>query len=135
MFLTNNCANPKICHVKTMVYKPCQVNEGNDKKPCSPARSPSNTLNLKEIQAVGERENNFSRAYVGNYFLSLLILNFLYSPSVFIFFALTREHIFMFTRSLFNNKYIKTNTYQVNEQVNDCFSRSPHPPVVHLRAV
>ncbi|TCB09598.1 hypothetical protein E0H78_10740 [Acinetobacter sp. ANC 4641] len=135
MCLTNNCANPKICHVKTMVYKPCQVNEGNDKKPCSPARSPSNTLNLKVIHVAGERENNFSRAYVGNYFLSLLILNFLYSHSVFIFFALTRARIFMFTRSLLIKKYIKTNVYQVNEQVNDCFSRSPNSPVVHLRVV
>lgn len=133
MFLTNNALNSKICYVKTMVYKPFQVNEGNNKKPHSPVRSPSNSLNFIEFMNKGERENDFSRMYVRNYSLSLLILYFIYTLSTNLCFLFSRAHVFFYSpHSLLLKNNIKTNTYQVNDKVNDCFCRSPHSPDVQF---
>lgn len=133
VFLTIKAVNINICLVKTMAYKPFQVNEGNEKKSHSPVRSPDNTLNLKEIQCKGERGNDFSRTHVRKYFFLLLLISFILYTTPILFFLFSRTRVFFYSpRSLLIKNNIKTKTYQVNEQVNDHFTRSPHSPVIHL---
>lgn len=115
MCLTNKRPKSKLCHGKTIACEAVQVNEGNDKNARSPSHSPSKLLNNKKITLLGERENNFSHAHVGNYFFTLSILNLSTNIIAIIFFILLRARIFLFTRSLLINLKIKTNTYQVNE--------------------
>ncbi len=114
--LTSRASNHKICLVKAMAYSSLQVNEGNDKNTCSLVRSPSKLMNFKAITIKGERENNFPRAYVGNYFLILLtfVLSLLRLPLI-IFFNLLRACIFLFTCSLLIKLNFKTIAYKVNE--------------------
>ena len=69
MFLTNEWFEPNIFHAKTMVCAQLYVNDGNNKKPHSHARSHGNCLNNKTILKQCERVNNFSCVYVRNYFL------------------------------------------------------------------
>lgn len=115
-----------------MAYKPCQVNEGNDKKSHSPVRSPDNILNFNDIQCIGERGNDFSRTHVGKYFFTLLLSSILYTTPI-LFFLFLRARVFFYSpRSLLMKNNIKTKAYWVNEQVNHCFTRSPHSPVIHL---
>lgn len=130
MCLTNNLPKPKLCYVKTIACEAVQVNEGNNKNARSPSRSPSKILNYNNIKLTGERENNFSHAHVGEFFLySLYILNLFSMISIFIFFTLTCARIFLFTRSLLINFKIKTNSYQVN----DIKKSFPTHSLVHLR--
>ena len=106
-----------------MAYIALQVNEGNNKNARSPARSPSKPMNFRGLIAVGERENKISRAHVGNYFIShLLILLFI---ALYYLFFLLRARISLFTRSLLINIILKTNTYKVNDLKNSFTPRSP----------
>ena len=121
MFLTINLNKPKIYFAKAMAYIASQVNEGNNKNARSPARSPSKPMNYIGLTVTGERENQISRAHVGNYFTSpILILIALY----YLFFLL-RARISLFTRSLLINIILKTNTYEVNDLKNSFTRRSP----------
>ena len=121
MFLTINMNKPKIYFAKAMAYIASQVNEGNNKNARSPARSPSKPMNYIGLTVTGERENQISRAHVGNYFTSpILILIALY----YLFFLL-RARISLFTRSLLINIILKTNTYEVNDLKNSFTRRSP----------
>lgn len=116
MLLTSRAFNHKICLVKAMAYNSLQVNEGNVKNPCSLVRSPSKLMNFKAITTKGERENNFPRAYVGNYFLFLItFFQFLLRLLLIIFFNLLRACIFLFTHSLLIKLNLKTIVYKVNE--------------------
>ena len=115
MCLTNNLPKPKLCYVKTIACEAVQVNEGNEKLARSPSRSPNKLLNNKTISLSGERENEISRAHVGNFFLYLSIHILFTNTTVIIFFNLLRARIFLFTRSLLINFNIKTNSYQVND--------------------
>lgn len=104
-----------------MAYIASQVNEGNNKNARSPARSPSKPMNYIGLTVTGERENQISRAHVGNYFTSpILILIALY----YLFFLL-RARISLFTRSLLINIILKTNAYEVNDLKNSFTRRSP----------
>lgn len=121
MFLTINLNKPKIYFAKAMAYIASQVNEGNNKNARSPARSPSKPMNYIGLTVTGERENKISRAHVGNYFTSpILILIALY----YLFFLL-RARISLFTRSLLINIILKTNAYEVNDLKNSFTRRSP----------
>jgi hypothetical protein len=86
MCLTNNLPKPKLCYVKTIACEAVQVNEGNDKNARSPSRSPSKILNYIIIMLSGERENEISRAHVGNFFLYLSIHILFTNIILFIFF-------------------------------------------------
>lgn len=106
-----------------MAYIASQVNEGNNKNARSPARSPSKPMNYIGLTVTGERENQISRAHVGNYFIShLLILLFI---ALYYLFFLLRARISLFTRSLLINIILKTNTYEVNDLKNSFTPRSP----------
>lgn len=106
-----------------MAYIALQVNERNNKNARSPVRSPSKSMNRNDLIVIGERENQISRAHVGNYFAShLLVLLFI---SFYYLFFILRAHIFLFTRSLLINKILKTNTYEVNDLKDSFTSRSP----------
>lgn len=129
MCLTKNLHKPKLCEVKTIACEAVQVNEGNDKFTRSPSRSPSKMLNSNKIMLSGERENEISRAHVGNFFLYLSIYILFTNTIVIIFFNLLRARIFLFTRSLLINLKIKTNSYQVNE-IKISFTRHS---LVHLK--
>ena len=123
MFLTINMNKPKIYFAKAMAYIASQVNEGNNKNARSPARSPSKPMNYNNLMVIGERENQISRAHVGNYFTSpLLILIFI---ELYYLFFLLRARISLFTRSLLINIILKTNTYEVNDLKNSFTPRSP----------
>ena len=123
MLLTNNLNKPKIYFVKAMACIPLQVNEGNNKNARSPTRSPSKPMNCKNLIAIGERENEISRAHVRSYFIStLFILSFI---ALYYLFFLLRARISLFTRSLLINKILKTNTYKVNDSKNSFTRRSP----------
>lgn len=131
MCLTKKLHKPTLCYVKTIACEAVQVNEGNDKNARSPSRSPDKRLNNNKIPLSGERENDFSRAHVGNFFnlLTLLIL-LLINIINFIIFFLSRARIFLFTRSLLNNFKLKTNSYQVNDLKKSFPSRSPRSPAL-----
>ena len=106
-----------------MAYIASQVNEGNNKNARSPARSPSKPMNYIGLTVTGERENKISRAHVGNYFIShLLILLFI---ALYYLFFLLRARISLFTRSLLINIILKTNAYEVNDLKNSFTPRSP----------
>lgn len=123
MFLTINLNKPKIYFAKAMAYIASQVNEGNNKSARSPSRSPSKPMNYNNLMVIGERENQISRAHVGNYFTSpLLILIFI---ELYYLFFLLRARISLFTRSLLINIILKTNTYEVNDLKNSFTPRSP----------
>lgn len=123
MLLTNNLNKPKIYFVKAMAYIAFQVNEGNNKNARSPIRSPSKPMNYIGLMVTGERENDISRAHVGNYFIStFLVLSFI---ALYYLFFLLRARISLFTRSLLINKTLKTNTYKVNDLKNSFTHRSP----------
>ncbi|OAL78962.1 hypothetical protein AY606_05920 [Acinetobacter sp. SFB] len=123
MFLTNKLNISKIYFAKAMAYIALQVNERNNKNARSPVRSPSKSMNRNDLIVIGERENQISRAHVGNYFAShLLVLLFI---SFYYLFFILRAHIFLFTRSLLINKILKTNTYEVNDLKDSFTSRSP----------
>lgn len=115
MCLTIKTLNTKVCFVKTMVYNPLNVNDVNNKKHRSQARSHSKALKLKLISIECERGNDFSRTYVGNFFYSPLFCIIQYTIYIFIFFILTCACIFIFTRSHFNKNNIKTMAYHVND--------------------
>lgn len=123
MFLTINLNKPKIYFAKAMAYIASQVNEGNNKNARSPARSPSKPMNYIGLTVTGERENQISRAHVGNYFKApLLILIFI---ALYYLFFLLRARISLFTRSLLINIILKTNTYEVNDLKSSFTPRSP----------
>lgn len=106
-----------------MAYIAFQVNEGNNKNARSPIRSPSKPMNYIGLMVTGERENDISRAHVGNYFIStFLVLSFI---ALYYLFFLLRARISLFTRSLLINKTLKTNTYKVNDLKNSFTHRSP----------
>lgn len=129
MCLTKKRHKPTLCHVKTIACEAVQVNEGNDKNARSPSRSPNKLLNNNKISSSGERENDFSRAHVGNFFnLHLLLLLFLLHIITFIIFFLSRARIFLFTCSLLKNFKLKTSSYQVNDLKKSFPSRSPRSP-------
>lgn len=129
MCLTKKLHKPTLCHVKTIACEAVQVNEGNDKSARSPSRSPNKLLNNKKILFSGERENDFSRAHVGNFFnLPLLLILFLLNIITFIIFFLSRARILLFTCSLLENFKLKTYSYQVNDLKKSFPSRSPRSP-------
>ena len=129
MYLTKKRHKPTLCHVKTIACEAVQVNEGNDKNARSPSRSPNKLLNNNKISFSGERENDFSRAHVGNFFnLPLLLILFLLNIITFIIFFLSRARILLFTRSLLKNFKLKTISYQVNDLKKSFPSRSPRSP-------
>lgn len=127
MCLTNNALKFNICFVKTMVCNSLYVNDVNNKKLRSHVRSHDNLLKSIVIFSQCERVNDFSRTYVGNYFLPLLILFILSYTSIFIFF-LSRARIFLFTCSHLIKINIKTMAYHVNE-IKNSFTRRSH---VHM---
>ncbi len=92
MCLTKKLHKPTLCYVKTIACEAVQVNEGNDKNARSPSRSPDKRLNNNKIPLSGERENDFSRAHVGNFFnlLTLLILLLINIINFIIFFSHAR---------------------------------------------
>lgn len=111
MCLTNQGYKPNIYFVKTMVCKLLYVNDGNDKNPRSHSRSHDKALKYKNINKPCERVNNFSRAYVGNYFFTLSFLYFLLNIITFIFFISRARMFFLFTcshliRKKYKNKYL-----------------------------
>ncbi|PVZ89995.1 hypothetical protein C9426_01025 [Serratia sp. S1B] len=124
MFLTNNNLQPNIYFVKTMVCNTLYVNDGNDKNHRSHSRSHDKALKYKNINTPCERVNNFSRAHVGNYFLTLSFSYFLLNISSFIFLHLACTYIFLFTRSHLIKINIKTNAYHVNDLKNSFTCRS-----------
>lgn len=128
MFLTNRLPKTNICCDKTMAYKPLNVNEGNDKKPRSHARSHDKSLNIKMIFMKCERVNNFSCAHVRNYFIYSIFMNFLITSTIFIFFILSRACILLFTCSHLKKINIKTMAYHVNDNENSfpCHSHRSH---------
>ncbi len=128
MFLTNSLSKPNIYLVKTMAYKPLNVNDGNDKKPRSHVRSHDNRLNNKLIFDKCERVNSFSCAHVGNYFISSIFSILSIVSTVFIFFVLSRAYILLFTCSHLIKINIKTMAYHVNELRNSfpCHSHRSH---------
>ena len=125
MFLTINMNKPKIYFAKAMAYIASQVNEGNNKNARSPARSPSKPMNYIGLTVTGERENQFSRAHVGNYFASPLLILILIFIALYYLFFLLRARISLFTRSLLINIILKTNDYEVNDLKNSFTRRSP----------
>lgn len=129
MCLTKNLHKPKLCEVKTIACEAVQVNEGNDEFTRSPSRSPNKVLNNNKIMLSGERENEISRAHVGNFFYNFLFIFSLPILSPLFFFNLLRARIFLFTRSLLINFKIKTNAYQVNEMK----ISFPRHSLVHLK--
>ena len=108
-----------------MAYIALQVNEGNNKNARSPARSPSKPMNYIGLTVTGERENQISRAHVGNYFLFPIPLLILLFIALYYLFFLLRARISLFTRSLLINIILKTNTYEVNDLKNSFTPRSP----------
>ena len=115
MFLTNEWFEPNIFHAKTMVCGQLYVNDGNNKKPHSHARSHGNCLNNKTILKQCERVNSFSCAHVGNYFISSIFSILSIVSTVFIFFVLSRAYILLFTCSHLIKINIKTMAYHVND--------------------
>lgn len=107
MYLTKNQPNSKLCDVKTIACEAVQVNEGNDKNARSPSRSPNKLLNNKTISLSGERENEISRAHVGNFFLYLSTPILFTNTIVFIFFNLLRARDFFIHSFTFENKINK----------------------------
>lgn len=128
MLLTNNELRTNIYFVKTITCSVLFVNEGNNINPCSHGCSLDKLLKHKIIINPCERVNDFSRAYVEDYFYSLLFAAYLIDILIFIFFIHTRAHILLFTRSHLNKIYIKTNGYRVNDIDNSftCYSHSSH---------
>ena len=104
MYLTKNQPNSKLCDVKTIACEAVQVNEGNDKNARSPNRSPNKLLNNKTISLSGERENEISRAHVGNFFYTFLLLFYLPILLSLFFLISYARAIFLFTRSLLKIK-------------------------------
>lgn len=107
MYLTKNQSKSKLCNVKTIACEAVQVNEGNDKNARSPSRSPNKLLNNKTISLSGERENEISRAHVGNFFLYLSIHILFTNTIAFIFFNLLRARDFFIHSFTFKNKINK----------------------------
>ena len=124
MFLTNEWFEPNIFHAKTMVCGQLYVNDGNNKKPHSHARSHGNCLNNKTILKQCERVNSFSCVYVRNYFLIPFSISFRAILSVFIFFLFACVNILLFTHSHLNKINIKTMAYHVNDLKNSFPSHS-----------
>lgn len=124
MCLTSNSLKSNICFVKTMICNSLYVNDVNNKKLRSHARSHDKLLKLIVICKQCERVNNFSCAHVRNYFLSLLILFIFSYTTLFIFFTLTCACIFLFTCSHLIKNNIKTNAYHVNDNKNAFTCRS-----------
>ncbi len=124
MFLTNVWFEPSIFQAKTMACNPLNVNDGNNKKRRSHARSHDMCLNNKNIFMQCEQVNNFSCAYVRNYFSPTPFTYFLDTFCIFIFFLLTCVSVLLFTCSHLNKINIKTIAYHVNDLKNSFTGRS-----------
>lgn len=115
MFLTNVWFEPNIFQAKTMACNPLNVNDGNNKKHRSHARSHATCLNNKNIFMRCEQVNNFSCAYVRNYF-SLTAFSYLPTTDlIFIFFLSVCVSVLLFTYSHLIKINIKTIAYHVND--------------------
>lgn len=127
MFLTNALHKSNIYFVKTMICKSLCVNDVNNLKHRSHARSHDKALNNNKIYELCERVNNFSCAHVRSYFIFLFFMHFYPAYCVFIFFILACVSVLLFTYSHLNKINIKTIAYHVNDiqkLIHTLFTRS-----------
>jgi len=105
MFFLRDKLNTTDFFSKTIACTLLDVNDGNDKNPRSHARSHDNALinNLKKVKC--ERVNNFSRAYVRNYFYSFCFISAPLYTSIFVFFLRVRVHFIIHSFTFNKNKY------------------------------
>lgn len=125
MFLTKALHKSNISYAKTMICKSLYVNDVNNLKYHSHARSHDKALNNNKIYDPCERVNNFSCAHVRSYFIFPFFMYFYPAYCVFIFFILTCVSVLLFTYSHLNKINIKTIAYHVND-IKNSFTRHSH---------
>lgn len=126
MFLTKTLHKSKISYAKTMICKPLYVNDVNNLRHHSHARSHDKALNNIEIYELCERVNNFSCAHVRSYFIFSFSICLFLTDLIFIFFIHACVSVLLFTYSHLNKINIKTMTYHVNDNKNSFTHHSHH---------